>query len=405
MKLLSRSALVRPASLAPRVWTWLLAGAAACLVAAVGGCGGGVGTGGTGGFAAGPITGFGSVIVNGVRFDDTTANVEDADGGTRSRDELRLGMTVEVDSSAITTTATGSTASATRIHFESALVGPVLTVDVAGGSFTLLGQRVEVDTATVFAESLPGALEGLSAGRMLEVYAVFDPSAARYRATRVEPAASVSGLRLRGQLNQVDTAAQTLRIGATTYSYAGAAALPPGLALGQVVRLRLGQLNNPLRWQVQSFGAALRDMPDGDDAKLKGLISAFTSSATFSVDGRPVDASAASFPDGKSGLGVGVRVEVEGTVRLGVLRATQVQIETDDQARARDFEISGSISAVNPAQSSFVLRGQTVSTTRGDLVYEGGKAADLKVGRKVEVKGKLSADRQRVEASRIKFDN
>jgi len=52
-----------------------------------------------------------------------------------------------------------------------------------------------------------------------------------------------------------------------------------------------------------------------------------------------------------------------------------------------------------------VLRGQTVSTTRGDLVYEGGSAADLKVGRKVEVKGKLSADRQRVEASRIKFDN
>ena len=59
--------------------------------AALASCGGGVGSGGTGSFASGPITGFGSVIVGGVRFDDSTANVEDGEGGRRSRDELRLG--------------------------------------------------------------------------------------------------------------------------------------------------------------------------------------------------------------------------------------------------------------------------------------------------------------------------
>ncbi len=67
------------------------------LLAACGG-GGGVDTGGTGGavpaVASGPITGFGSVIVGGVRFDDSSAEVEDLDGTRRSRDELRLGMTV-----------------------------------------------------------------------------------------------------------------------------------------------------------------------------------------------------------------------------------------------------------------------------------------------------------------------
>ena len=45
------------------------------------GCGGGVESGGTGAtpasFASGPITGFGSVIVNGVRFDDSKAVVTD----------------------------------------------------------------------------------------------------------------------------------------------------------------------------------------------------------------------------------------------------------------------------------------------------------------------------------------
>jgi hypothetical protein len=387
----------------------LLAAAALALLSALPGCGGGVGTGGTGGeaaaFAAGPITGFGSVIVNGVRFDDTSAQVEDGEGGSRGRDELRLGMTVEVDSSAITTTSTGSTASATRIRFESELVGPVLSIDAAAGSFTLLGQRVEVDSATVFDENLDGGLDGLRAGRMVEVYAVYDPSAARYRATRVERTASESALRLRGQLNQVDTAAQTLRVGATTYSYAGASGVPPALAVGQYVRLRLGLATNPVRWVVQSFGTALRELPDGDDAKLKGLISAYASATSFSVSGRPVDASAATFPDGKTGLAVGVRVEVEGRVLSGVLRATKVSIETDEQASNRDFEISGSISAVNAAQGSFVLRGQTVSTTRPGLVYQDGTAADIKVGAKVEVRGRLSADRQRVEATRIKFEN
>jgi hypothetical protein len=368
-----------------------------------------VGTGGTGGeataFAAGPITGFGSVIVNGVRFDDTAAHVEDADGGARGRDELRLGMTVEVDSSAITTTTTGSTASATRIRFESELVGPVVGIDAAGGSFNLLGQRVEVDSATVFDEGLDGGLDGLRPGQMVEVYAVYDPSAARYRASRVERASLESALRLRGQLNQVDMVAQTLRVGATTYGYAGASAVPGALAVGQVVRLRLSLATNPLRWVVQSFGTAMRELPEGDDAKLKGLISAYTSATSFSVSGRAVDASAAAFPDGKSGLAVGVRVEVEGRVLSGMLRATKVSIETDDQVNNRDFEISGNIASVNTAQGSFVLRGQTVSTLRADLVYERGTAADLKVGAKVEVRGRLSADRRRVEATRIKFDN
>ncbi|HET9821328.1 MAG TPA: hypothetical protein VFQ16_05830, partial [Burkholderiaceae bacterium] len=62
-----------------RVWLTGLAVALA-LGVTLSGCGGGVETGGTGAsntYAEGPITGFGSVIVNGVRFDDRSADVED----------------------------------------------------------------------------------------------------------------------------------------------------------------------------------------------------------------------------------------------------------------------------------------------------------------------------------------
>ena len=377
----------------------LLAGVLALLAAAafVAGCGGGVGSGGTGGFASGPINGFGSVIVGGVRFEDSTAEVEDLDGTRRSRDDLRLGMTVDIDSTAIS----GSAATASRIRFESELSGLVGLVDRAGGSFTLLGQRVTVDDSTVFDERIDGGLAGLASGQPVEVYAVFDTAAQRYRATRVEPAALALGLRLRGPVAELNTAAQTLRVGSTSYSYTGASGVPAGLVVGQFVRLRLEAELLPMpRWVVRSFGTALRPWADADGVKLEGLITAYTSAAAFSVNGRVVDASGAR-PG--SGLAAGVRVEVEGSLRNGVLRATRVVIKSDDEVRDRGFELDGLITAVNGGVVSFVLRGVTVNTGRADLRYEDGTAALLTVGRRVEVRGLLSADRRSVDATRIRF--
>lgn len=384
---------------------WLAAAATALALAA---CGGGVGTGGTGGnataYASGPITGFGSIIVGGVRFDDSAATVEDGDSTRRSRDELRLGMTVEVDSSAITSDSSGSRASASRIRFESELSGLAGLVDVAGSSFMLLGQRVTVDDTTVFDERLGSGLAGLTVGQPVEVYAVFDAAAQRYRATRIEPAAVSLGLRLRGQLAAVDTAAQTLRVGLTSYSYAGATGVPAGLAAGQLVRLRLELVLVPSpRWVVRSFTPALQALPEADELKVEGLISAYTSAASFSVNGRAVDASTAAFPDGTAGLATGVRVEVEGAVRAGVLRASRVSIKSDEQVRDRGFELTGAITAANAGARTFTLRGVTVSTAGADLRFDDGSAADLAVGRRVEVRGVLGADRRTVEATRIKF--
>lgn len=378
----------------------------AALALAVG-CGGGVGTGGTGGnataYASGPITGFGSVIVGGVRFDDLSAEVQDLDGGRRSRDDLRLGMTVEVESSAITTDANGSQATATRIRFESELVGPFGLVEIGGGGFTMLGQRVAVDANTVFDDRLTSGLAGLTAGQGLEVFAVFDVVTQRYRATRIEPALLSLGLRLRGPLAAVDTVAQTLRVGANTYSYAGATAIPAGLASGQFVRLRLAAEFNPARWVVRSFETALQPLVDAQALKVEGLINSFNSPQAFSVGGRPVDASAATFPDGTAGLALGVRVKVEGAVSAGVLRASQVTIQSDQQIRDQGFQFIGPLTDVNVAQRTISLRGFTIGTARSDLRFDNGSAADLVVGRAVEVKGVLSADQRTLDATRIRF--
>ena len=72
------------------------------------GGGGGVDSGGTGAappatLASGPVTGLGSVTVNGVRFDDSTASVVDQDDMALTTDQLQVGMSARIDASAVAT--------------------------------------------------------------------------------------------------------------------------------------------------------------------------------------------------------------------------------------------------------------------------------------------------------------
>jgi hypothetical protein len=377
----------------------------AAIAAIVASCGGGVGTGGTGSFAAGPITGFGSVIVNDIRFDDSSAQVEDGDGVSRTRDDLRLGMTVEIDSGAVASDTSGAVATAARIRYDSELLGPVGAVDVAAGTFTVLGQQVQTDATTVFAESV-GGLAALAPAQMVEVYAVYDAAASRYRAKRVASAAAGDTAHLRGPVAQLDTAAHTLRIGTTPYAFDTASAVPAGLAAGQFVRLRLA---SPVpangRWAVQAFGTAVPEVADADGATFRGLISSYTSIADFRVNGRAVDASAATLVNGSAAqLALGVRVQVQGSLRAGTLRATRVSIDSDMQDRMHEFELHGAIAALDLPNQTFLLRGLKVSTARPDLQYDSGSAADLATGRQVRVRGLLSGDGLRIEALSIKFE-
>ena len=200
----------------------------------------------------------------------------------------------------------------------------------------------------------------------------------------------------------LDTTAQTLTVGSNSYSYAGASSIPTGLAVGQFVRLRMTLDSG--RWMVRSFGAVPRLVADGDGVKVEGLVSALTSTSLFSVNGRAVDASAATLlPAGTTGLVVGARVEVEGVVRGGVFVASRVKVVSDTDLQDRGFELIGSITAVNVAQSTITLRGVTVSTARSDLRIDNGTLANLVVGQAVEVKGGLAADRRTLEATRIKI--
>lgn len=379
---------------------------ASALLAACGGEGGvdSGGTGATPSVSSGPITGFGSVIVGGVRYDDSTASVEDEDGLPRGRDELRLGMTVEIESDAV---ATDATARARLIRTGTELAGLVSAVDVAGTSFMLLGQQVLVDANTVFDERLSagtGDLAGL-VGERVDVFAEYDAALQRYRATRVEPGVAGRGLRLRGPIEEANPLLRRLRIGGAVYCYDRADGVPASLAAGTWVRLQL-ELELSARpgcgvWEVRRFTRALREWADTDEVRLEGLVTARGAGSLFVVNGRVVDGSGVALP---AGLVAGARVELRGTVRAGVLRATRVELRSEADHRERGFELRGPIGTVSAAEGRFVLRGITVSTLRPGLELRGGTLADLVPGRRVEVRGVLAADRRTLEATRIDFE-
>lgn len=361
------------------------------------GCGGGVGEGGTG-YASGPITGFGSVIVNDIVFDDSLARVEDGDGGSRARSELRLGMTVEIESDAIV----GSGARASRVRFDSAIVGPVESLEADG--FVVLGQRVAVDATTVFDSALAAGLPAVQPGQLVEVYGLFDAGVARFRATRVERRTAVLAYRLRGLVNGIDEGTRTLRIGTGLFAYGAAVSTPSDLAVGSFVRLFVAtDPPGPAgRRQVLRFGEVQRPLVDVDGCSIKGHVTRFNSLSDFRVDGRPVDASAAVVSGGT--LAFGTRVEVSGSLRAGVLVATRVEVRSDQFERDRLFELRGPIDAVAVDRTSMQVRGITVGLTRPQLVFVDGTAASLVVGRQVEVRGVVAVgDGTRLDALLVKF--
>jgi len=214
-----------------------IAAAAALLLAVA--CGGGGGGGNpppNQAFTQGTIMGFGSVIVNGVRFDDSVAQITDDDGQPHNAGDLKLGMNVDIDSSGIDRSS--NTAKASHIRFGAAIVGPVSAISAATTpkTLTVLDQTVEVNDTTVFDDSLANGFASINVGDVLEIHALFDAGTGHYIAKRIEPKPAATVFKLRGPIANLDVTAKTFTIGGATIDFSGVATPPANLANGQTVR-------------------------------------------------------------------------------------------------------------------------------------------------------------------------
>jgi len=114
--------------------------------------------------AAGKLTGFGSVYVNGVEFETGSASYEVDDTQAFSDADLSVGMFVTVRGSV---NSDGVSGTAESVSYDDELEGPVenITPDPAGDAtertFTTFGTMVVINTETVF-DSEDGSAFGLS---------------------------------------------------------------------------------------------------------------------------------------------------------------------------------------------------------------------------------------------------
>ncbi|HEX4234270.1 MAG TPA: DUF5666 domain-containing protein [Caldimonas sp.] len=370
-------------------------------------CGGGVDSGGTGGptvLAAGPVTGLGSVTVNGVRFDDSAATIVDQDGRVLSADQLQVGMAADIDASAIVASAATATATALTIRTHSEIVGPVEAVNRLGTVMIILGQPVRVTVATWFDELLQGGIGAVAIGDVVEVWGQYNARTGEYVATRIAPRPGATSFELRGPLAAVDNVAQTIVVGGLVV---GIAAIPaaqrPTLAIGRFVRVTLATAPAAGVWLASALVPGNGTLPDRADARWAGRISSLTSATQFVVNGVTVDASAATFSDGGVGVVLGARVAVAGSSSGGVLKAARVTVLGDETLANSTFELHGLIGVWSPAQGTLRLHGVTVNV--GSAVqFVGGSVADLAVGKQIDVIGTLTVNGIGIDAQTITFE-
>lgn len=356
-------------------------------LASCGGGDGGIAAGGTGGtgISQGPITGFGSVFVNGVKIEDTAATrieVEDNATGT-ARTDLKVGMVVKVEWERDA----AGTLTAKNIVYGDDVQGPTGVVTVTGtdSTFTVLGQTVMTHAAsTVFAGVADAAaLAAMPTTTVVEVSGLRDGTGVIH-ATRIEVKTGATEFELKGVVS-VASVGDTFTLGTTPAIVVINS--PITVAVGACVEVKSitgmssGQL---VASAVETDDDCTLGGAEGNELEVKGFPSAInTTNNTLTVNGQSISYPDTAFVLGKSetDLSSSVIVEVEGSLSGGVLVAKKISFEIEGANEAKG-SAGGSITAdgtftVTVAESTPSISGSQTFTVNNLTSYEDDSASPI----------------------------
>lgn len=284
-------------------------------------------------FAKGSVTGFGSVIVNGVTYNTNSATFT-IDGSPGTQADLAVGDIVVIQGTA----SGGGAPVASSVTFDDAVEGPISDIDLATETLTVLGQLVRVDGATSFDDSIiPRSLDGLSVNNVVEVSGFFLADGS-ISATRIELKPLGGELELTGIVS--NAGGDTFEINGFVVDFSGAMLedFPGGAPEnGQRVEAKgngLGGSGELVATRIQYKGNELGE--DGDEAEIEGFITVFNSAADFEVEGIRVTTNAQTvYENGAStDLAVNRKIEVEGSINAsGVLVAESIEFRASGSLR------------------------------------------------------------------------
>lgn len=356
--------------------------------------------------SSGTVTGFGSVFVNGVRF-DTSNTAFTINGRSGTQADLRVGHVVTVHGHR---DGSGNSV-ADRIGFDDLAKGPVQSIDAARGQLVVLGQTVLTDAETSFDDNIPTAsLAGLVAGDIVEVSGMRRADGS-IQATRIERKPAATAFEVTGIASAVDASTFKLHMNALVVDYSAAMVqnFPSGQPRnGDLIEAKGNALN--ASGELTATSIELKRADDdaaGTQEEVEGLITRLASSADFDVAGRRVTTNSSTrYENGAVGdLALNVKVEIEGQVdATGVLVAAKVQFKRQSSSR-----IEARVDSVDRATGKLVVLGIDVTvnnTTRledkSDLRLPNFNLGNLAPNDFVEVRGaELPADSNDVIATRL----
>jgi hypothetical protein len=325
--------------------------AAALMFIGCGGGGGGEAT--TGGNpvtarSSGEIEAFGSVIINGTRFEIQNAEVEFEgerfanQGQAEVEARLRPGMIVEVEAEG---TDDNTIRNATRIKFEDTLDGPISAiVETIPGqvkTLTVLGQAVIVENGVTQPST---SFTAFSVGQTVEVSG-FPNSTGAINAAFIQAKPAGGVLEITGTVSNL-VAGSTFQINALNVNFASAVLSNGAPANGLLVEVK-GTLFDPATTTLTATSVEVKTpgLADADEAEVEGFITSLAA-PTFVVKGQTVNFANAVFRGGvQADLAVGTKVEAEGEILGGVLLANKVTFKAA-------IKIEGNLASVTPGALS-----------------------------------------------------
>lgn len=360
----------------------------------------------------GAITGLGSIIVNGVRFETTDAVVYDSDdfstayGSSTStfNSPLALGMTVALFGDVDDTQNLGRAA---RIRVVGGVRGTMSAVDTSALTLTLPTQTIALSASTTYGGTSDGTATGtpitnltqlaaLSNNPLLTVYGLTQ-SDGRFLATRVvvtNAAAHAMDVAVRGTITAISGSSYTVKTDANTTMTVdcGSCTIQPSGATPAVGDSVRALATDSSQWSSSTLTASRLQLVNASYltnfqgapstasyAKIKGV--AVFDGALWKVGGVVVRDAA---------LTVGTVYEIKGTWSGTELVATRVEVEgqrsfTDGAGSNRTYssEFYGAVN--NLIGSSFTVQGVNVDASSAYFPY--GSSAGLANGAFVEVKG------------------
>lgn len=342
----------------------------------------------------GVITGFGSVYVNGVKYETDAAEAEDGgicttsmpmtcsvpvtvEGQKGSMDDLDIGMVITLEGHV---NEDGTTGVATHISYSDELEGVVSAVNIAAdgtGTLTVMGQTVKVSATTTFESKVDAvtAMNLIVSGNIVEVSGYSDGTGTIV-ATRVEvkKAAWEAGdeIEVKGvisELNETEgpgmSSTKTFMLGMLMVHYfvEDTTTVEHKLANGLYVKVTSTEppVNNMLKAskvEIEGDGKKGVDGEEGDEFELEGVVSTVSSASEFVLNGQIVLINNdTEFENGSAAaITVDTKLEVEGTLNAdGKLVAEEIEFRHESS-----IEIQAALQAIDTTAGTITVLGQTV---------------------------------------------